>query len=226
MILLDCLVGLMLSMILLNPLLMTAGKWVNKQMEFEKTQILMADGERALELIGRAIRMAGYTNIYQIQIPSNSHKNHARAAKRVTKIHNHQFIHIEKNAGYRGSDHLQIKHGISGVGDLDCIGNVLTQERTRHDLALQGFRVEYPAGLLKGARTNGGSLICQSLDRQGRLQHSTLMNGVQHMQVEELKPIQANHSGTQRAFRIRLHMTDGHGIQLELQRTFTTRNLL
>ena len=226
MILIDCLVGLMLSMILLNPLLVTASKWVNKQMEIEKTQILMADGERALELIGRAIRMAGYTNIQHIPISSKIQKAHAHTAKRVSKIHNQQFVHIEKNAGYRGSDYLQIQHGISGEGDLDCIGNVLTHERTRHDLALQGFRVEYPAGLQKGARTNGGSLICQSLDRQGRLQHSTLMNGVQQMQVEELKPIQANHSGAQRAFRIRLHMTDGQGIQFDLQRIFTTRNLL
>lgn len=213
-------------MILLNPLLLTAGKWVNKQMELEKTQILMADGERALELIGRAIRMAGYTNIHQIQISSKIRKTHAHSIKRVAKTHNHQFIHIEKNAGYRGSDHLQIQHGISGAGDLDCIGNVLKQERTRHDLALQGFRVEYPAGLQKGERSNGGSLICQSRDRQGRLQYSTLMNGVQQMRVEELKPLKTNHSGAQRALRIRLLMTDGQGIQFDLQRIFTTRNLL
>ncbi len=216
----------MLSMILLNPLLMTTGKWINKQMELEKTQILMADGERALELIGRAIRMAGYTNINQIQIPSTVRKTHSYSARRVSKIQNQRFIRIEKNAGYRGSDHLQIQHGISDAGDLDCIGNVLTPERTRHDLALQGFRVEHPVGLPKGARAHGGSLICQSLDRQGRLQHSTLMNGIQQMLVDELKPLEANHLGAQKAFRIQLHMTDGQGIHLNLERTFVTRNLL
>ena len=47
-------------MLLLNPLLKTSADLVAKQIEFEKRQSLSAEAERALELIGRAIRIAGY----------------------------------------------------------------------------------------------------------------------------------------------------------------------
>ena len=61
--LLECLVALALCMLLLNPLLKTSADLLTKQIEFEKTQLLVSEGERALELIGRAIRMTGYRNI-------------------------------------------------------------------------------------------------------------------------------------------------------------------
>ncbi len=58
--LLECLVGIALCALLLNPLLKTSADLLIKQIEYEKTQTLISEAERALELIGRAIRMAGY----------------------------------------------------------------------------------------------------------------------------------------------------------------------
>lgn len=184
-------------------------------MEYEKKQMLMADGERALELMGRAIRMAGYTHIHDV------HRN-----VKTNKSNQYPLIHIEKNSGYRGSDSLQVKHGISEAGDMDCIGNMLTPDRTRHGLAFQGFRLDHPSGLPKGARVSGGALICQSLDRQGRLQNTTLMNGIHHLRIEELKPMAGGTSSPQKLYRIQLQMTDGQQIHLDVERSFSTRNLL
>ncbi len=218
MLLLDCLIGLMISLIILNPLLLNTTKLLAKQMECEKKQILMADGERALELIGRAIRMAGYTHIHDVRRNVKTNK--------LNQPNQHPLIHIEKNSGYRGSDSLQVKHGISEAGDMDCIGNMLTPDRTRHGLAFQGFRLDHPAGLPKGARVSGGALICQSLDRQGRLQNTTLMNGIHHLRIEELKPMAGGTSSPQKLYRIELQMTDGQQIHLDVERSFSTRNLL
>ena len=221
MLLLDCLIGLMLSLIILNPLLINATKLLTKQMEYEKKQMLMADGERALELMGRAIRMAGYTHIHDVHRNVKTNKSN-----QLNQPNQHPLISIEKNSGYRGSDSLQVKHGISEAGDMDCIGNMLTPDRTRHGLAFQGFRLDHPAGMPKGARVSGGALICQSLDRQGRLQNTTLMNGIQHLRIEELKPMAGATSSPQKLYRIQLQMTDGQQIRLDVERSFSTRNLL
>jgi hypothetical protein len=60
------------------------------------------------------------------------------------------------------------------------------------------------------------------LDRQGRIQNTTLMNGINSFRVEEL----GSHSNLgQRAFKIKLQMTDGASIQKDFERIFTTRNL-
>jgi hypothetical protein len=205
--LLECLVAIALSMLLLNPLLKTSADLVAKQIEFEKRHSLTAEAERALELIGRAIRMAGYRNIHSVQ----QHKQED------------QWIRINKKSGYRGSDSVMIQHEISTASDFDCIGNTLTKERTKQGLARQGFLVDRQAGITKGAKVNGGSLICQSLDRQGRLQNTTLMNGVNYLAIEEIvspeKPL------TQKLFKVSLQMTDGAILNLDLTRTFCTRNL-
>lgn len=180
-----------------------------KQIEYEKTQALTSDAERAFELIGRAIRMAGYQNGKVIQAKVGP-KNISLA------------IEVQKRNGYQGSDSLIIRHTLSSGIDFDCIGNVLTSDRTKHHLALQGFLVDRQAGFAKGAKVNGGSLMCQSLDRQGRIQKTTLMNGVNVLIIDELK----SHSyQRQKAFKVTLEMTDGAMIQKEFERTFTTRNL-
>jgi len=184
-----------------------------KQVQYEKTQALIADGDRALELIGRAIRMAGYRNINTSTVSSK-------------KVDTKQFILVEKKSGYRGSDYLRTHHGLSGQTDLDCIGNAITSDRTKHQMAYQGFLVERQAGTPKGAKINGGSLICQSLDRQGRIQNTTLMNGVNALTIEEIGPSQAIKDGEQKLYRIRLQMTDGRSLNVDLERTFATRNLL
>jgi len=205
--LLECLVAIALSMLLLNPLLKTSANLLAKQIEFEKRQSLTAEAERALELIGRAIRMAGYRNI-------DSAEQHKQ---------DNQWIRINKKSGYQGSDSLMVQHEISDAIDFDCIGNALSKERTKNGLVRQGFLLDRQAGIAKGAKVNGGSLVCQSLDRQGRLQNTTLMNGVNYLVIDEISTPEK--SLTQRLYKVRLQMTDGALLNLDLERTFSTRNL-
>ena len=206
--LLECLVGLALSLVLVAPLIKNSGEFIAKQIEYEKSQSMTAEADRALELIGRAIRMAGYQNANSViaSVRKNSSSNN--------------YIQIQKNSGYRGSDSLMVKHGISSGLDFDCIGNTLSKERTKNNLAQQGFLVDRQASAPKGAKVNGGSLICQSLDRQGRIQNTTLMNGIHHLSFEVL-PTSAG-----KAFKVSLEMTDGASIHQKFERTFTARNLL
>lgn len=213
--LLECLVGFALCLILVGPLLKNSGELIAKQIELEKTQSLALEADRALELIGRSIRMAGYQNS-----PSLS-------AKRMEKS-KYSVIQIQKGVGFQNSDSIMVKHEVSRGVDFDCIGNVITQERTKQNLAQHGFMVDRQASIPKGMRVNGGSLICQSLDRQGRLQNTTLMNGINRLSI---KPIQAStqtlapsDAGAQ-TFRVQLEMTDGAKIQRIFERTFSTRNL-
>ena len=204
----ECLVGLALSLVLVAPLIKNSGEFIDKQIQYEKSQSLAVEADRALELMGRAIRMAGYRNTQSFNKP-------------VRKYHSeNEFIQIEKNQGYRGSDSLLVKHEISQGVDYDCIGNTLSKERTKNNLAHQGFLVDRQASAPKGAKVNGGSLICQSLDRQGRIQNATLMNGVDYLSFEVLP------ASTGKAFRVKLKMTDGGFIHREFERVFVARNLL
>lgn len=213
--LLECLVGIALCALLLNPLLKTSANLVIKQIEYEKSQSLISEADRAFELIGRAIRMAGYRNIQSPQISN----------PKLGKDHTNLFLEINKKSGFRGSDSLSIRHELSAGVDFDCIGNTLSKDRTKNNLAMQGFLVDRQAGVPKGKKVNGGSLICQSLDRQGRIQNTTLMNGINGLLIEELNAIEAFSSKGQRLFKVKLQMTDGAKLHLDLERTFATRNL-
>ena len=82
------------------------------------------------------------------------------------------------------------------------------------------------ASLPKGVKANGGSLICQSLDRQGRLQNTTLMNGVNRLLIEEIGTQNSLNTAKQKRFKVKLQMTDGALLNLDLERTFSTRNFL
>lgn len=206
--LLECLVGLALSLVLVAPLIKNSGEFVAKQIQYEKSQSLTAEADRALELIGRAIRMAGYQNV----------KSAIASTRKNSSSRN--YIQIQKNSGYRGSDSLMVKHEISSGVDFDCIGNTLSKERTQNHLAQQGFLVDRQASAPKGAKVNGGSLICQSLDRQGRIQNTTLMNGIHHLSVEALP------ASVGKAYKVMLEMTDGVSIHQKFERTFAARNLL
>ena len=194
-------------MLLLNPLLKTSADLAAKQIEYEKRHSLTAEAERAFELIGRAIRMAGYRNVHST----------------VRRKQEDQWIRIHKQSGYRGSDSLSVQHEISAGTDFDCIGNALSKERSKHGLAFQGFLIDRQAGIAKGAKVNGGSLICQSLDRQGRLQNTTLMNGVNFLAIEEMTIPEK--TPAQKLFKVRLQMTDGALLNLDLERILGTRNL-
>ncbi len=215
--LLECLVGIALCALLLNPLLQTSADLVSKQIDYEKKQTLVSEADRAFELIGRAIRMAGYRSIQSRSLTRINADN----KKGVTS-----FLEVEKRTGFRGSDALTIRHELSDDVDFDCIGNTITKERTKNDLALQGFVVDRQAGVPKGKKVNGGSLICQSLDRQGRIQNTTLMNGVNQLLIEEVNNAQTQSDKGQRLFKVRLQMTDGAKLNIDLERTFSTRNLL
>ena len=204
----ECLVGLALSLVLVAPLIKNSGEFIVKQIQYEKSQSLTAEADRALELIGRAIRMAGYQNAHS-----------ALASTRKTSSSNN-YIQVQKNNGYRGSDSLMVKQEISQGLDFDCIGNTLSKERTKNNLAYQGFLVDRQASAPKGAKVNGGSLICQSLDRQERIQNTTLMNGIHHLSFEAL-PASAG-----KVIKVKLEMTDGASIHQRFERTFATRNLL
>ena len=174
-------------------------------MEYEKTQTLISEAERALELMGRAIRMAGYRNL-------KSHQ--PRMAQKISNA----AIVLQKKAGHQGSDSLVIRHELSSGIDFDCVGNILSGERTKNNLALQGFLVERQAGISKGAKVNGGSLMCQSLDRQGRIQNTTLMNGVHYLAIEGVAP------SPQKLFKVTIQMDLGKSTS-EFTRTFASRNL-
>ena len=210
--LLECLVALALSMLLLNPLLKTSADLLAKQIEYDKSQALISEAERAFELIGRAIRMAGYRNIKS----SQKTRNHSSKTP---------DIEVQKKTGYRGSYSILVRHELSNGIDFDCIGNVLNQERTKNQLAYQGFLVDRQAGIPKGAKVNGGSLVCQSLDREGRIQNTTLMNGVNSLLIEELKSSMQSAESGQKLYRVELKMTDGASLDIGLERTFSTRNL-
>lgn len=203
-------------MLLLNPLLRTSAELFSKQVQYEKMHELSSEADRAFELMGRAIRIAAYQPILPTQDSKTTKRGNA------SKV---QYLEVQKGVGYRGSDALFIRHALSGGIDFDCIGNVLTKERTKNNLAYQGFVVNAQTTLPKGAKSNGGSLICQSLDRQGRIQNTTLMNGVHRLLVEELLPQNIKPAGTQRRFRLQLFMTDGAHIHIELERIFASRNL-
>jgi len=186
---------------------------VTKQIQYEKTQALISEADRAFTLIGRAIRMAGYQNI-----SSSGAQN-----KYSSPGH---LIEVQNKSGYRGSDSLITRHELSGGVDFDCIGNALTKERTKNHFAYQGFLVDRQASLPKGVKANGGSLICQSLDRQGRLQNTTLMNGVNRLLIEEIGTQDSLNTAKQKRFKVKLQMTDGVLLNLDLERTFSTRNFL
>jgi hypothetical protein len=180
---------------------------ITKQVQYEKTQSLNAEAERALELIGRAIRMAGYQHT----------QSFIRISKEKSSVSD--LIQIQKRVGFRGSDTLMVRHELSHGVDFDCIGNILSKERTKNHLAQQGFLVDRQASVPKGIRVNGGSLICQSLDKHGHLQNTTLMNGVNQLSIQELPGI----SG--KAYKVKLEMTDGISLHREYERIFFARNL-
>ena len=210
--LLECLVALALSMVLQNPQLKTSADLVAKQIQHEKSQALISEAERAFELIGRAIRMAGYRNIKS----SQKTRNH---------FSKNPDIEVQKKTGYRGSDAIVVRHELSNGIDFDCIGNVLNMERTKNELVYLGFLVDRQAGIPKGVKVNGGSLVCQSLDREGRMQNTTLMNGVNSLLIEELKSSMQSDQSGQNLYRVVLQMTDGAALHIKLERTFSTRNL-
>lgn len=168
--------------------------------------MMALEADRALELIGRAIRMAGYRHAQPAQ-ESSSNQDSTKA------------IELHQTATQNGSDSIVVRHELSSGADFDCIGNVLTKERTKQGLVHQGFFV------------NKQSLICQSLDKQGRLQNTTLLSGVHALRIRELSDSGSQAQSWQRAYRVRLEMAseisgvDESKTSRGFERIFSTRNL-
>jgi hypothetical protein len=206
--LLECLVGLALSLMLVGGLLKNSSELLIKQIEYEKMRSVSADADRALILIGRAIHMAGYQNT-----------NTLLQKKKISSSRD-RSLEIQKGVGYGGSDTLIVKYQLPDGINLDCIGNTLSVDRTKHALVHQGFLIKEDSSRPKNQMYRGGSLMCQSLDRQGRIQNSTLMSGVERLRIEE----QPASPSQPRLFAISLTMTDGLKIKRIFQRIVATRN--
>jgi hypothetical protein len=110
--------------------------------------------------------MAGYRKIGSL----------ADYRQRTTKI---DYIGLEQRSGWNHSDLLWVKQEPADSAEGDCLGNRIeqvahgkTQSRTKKGLQHQGFFVQKAVG------DHAGSLMCTSLDRQGRLQNTSLMSHI------------------------------------------------
>jgi hypothetical protein len=164
--LLGCLVSIGLGIAVLAPVMQSSAVLVRKQTQLEKAWLVEQDAIRVLELMARAIRMAGYRKISSL----------ADYRQRTTKI---DYIGLEQRSGWNHSDLLWIKNESVDSAEGDCLGNRVeqvahgkAQSRTKKGLRHQGFFVQKAAG------DHAGSLMCTSLDKQGRLQNTSLMSHI------------------------------------------------
>jgi Tfp pilus assembly protein PilW len=164
--LLGCLVSIGLGIAVIAPVMQSSAVLVRKQTQLEKAWLVEQDAIRVLELMARAIRMAGYRKISSL----------ADYRLRTSKI---DYIGLEQRSGWNHSDLLWVKQESADSAEGDCLGNRVaqvnhgkTQSRTKKGLRHQGFFVQKAVG------EHTGSLMCTSLDKQGRLQNTSLMNHI------------------------------------------------
>ena len=157
-----------LGVAVIAPLMQSSSALVRKQTHVEKAWLVEQDVIRVLELMARAIRMAGYRKIGSL--------GEYRQGLRMAKV---DYIGLEHRTGWNHSDLLWVKHEPADGPEGDCLGNRVeqvshgkSQSRTKKGLRYQGFFVQKAGG------ERNGSLMCASLDRQGRLQHTSLMNHI------------------------------------------------
>ena len=157
-----------LGIAVIAPLLQSSTALVRKQTQLEKAGLVEQDAIRALELMARAIRMAGYRKIASLV--------DYRQRQRTATV---DYIGLEYRGGWNHSDLLWVKQEPADSMEGDCLGNRVeqvnhgkSQSRTKKGLRYQGFFVQKAAG------DHAGSLMCTSLDRQGRLQNTSLMNHI------------------------------------------------
>ena len=159
--LLACLTALTLSAILLLPPAWLVHRVITYQAQIEDRVLLQQNMDRSLELISRAIQGAGY---------QASSTQHPLIANPIT---------IQKGGSSRGSDAIVLTQDIPDKLGYDCMGNPLTLERTIKQQAYQRFYLE-PSR--HDSRTQ--ILMCQSVDRQGRLHQCEILNNVQSLQID------------------------------------------
>jgi hypothetical protein len=181
-----------LGIAVITPVMQSSAVLVRKQNQVEKAWLVEQDAIRVLELMARAIRMAGYRKISSL----------ADYRQRKTKI---DYIGLEQRSGWNHSDLLWVKQESADSNEGDCLGNRVeqvkrgkTQSRTNKGLRHQGFFVQKAVG------DPAGSLMCTSLDRQGRLQNTSLMNHIDSLhfkwvehKAQQGQPLSAGRSGIQ-----------------------------
>jgi hypothetical protein len=157
-----------LGIAVITPVMQSSAVLVRKQTQVEKAWLVEHDAIRVLELMGRAIRMAGYRKIDSL--------GEYRQVQRMAKV---DYIGLEHRTGWNHSDLLWVKHEPTDSTEGDCLGNRAeqvnngkSQPRTKKGLRHQGFFVQKAVG------DPAGSLMCTSLDRQGRIQNTSLMNHI------------------------------------------------
>jgi hypothetical protein len=200
--LLGCLLSIGLGIAVLAPVMQSSAVLVRKQTQVQKAWLVEQDAIRVLELMARAIRMAGYRKISSL----------ADYRQRSTKI---VYIGLEQRSGWNHSDLLWVKHESADSAEGDCLGNRVeqvnrgkTQSRTKKGLRHQGFFVQKAVG------DHAGSLMCASLDRQGRLQNTSLMSHIDslHFKWVEHKTQQGQPPFSERS-----------GVQIVLKTTLVER---
>jgi hypothetical protein len=187
-------------MMVLAPMLNMTSTVLMKQSQLERTALELAEQERMFTLMGRAIQIAGYRDPL------------AQPTKKSPATILLPFI-IHKAVGFNASDKLIIHHGLprnasTKAGDevnFDCVGNPLTAERTQAGQVRLGFSLDRQA-----QNSFTGSVMCESFDRQGRAQKTTLMTGIEQMRFHEIAPQ-----------KIQIELTINKKI---LARTFARRN--
>ncbi len=159
--LLACLTALSLSAILLLPPAWLVHQVLVHQAQAEDHFLLQQNMDRSLELIGRAIQGAGYL------------------ASRSQYLPTAHPITIQKGGSSRDSDAIILAQDVPDKLGYDCMGNPLTLERTIKQQVYQRFYLE-PSR--QDSRTQ--TLMCQSVDRQGRLHQGEILNHVQSLQID------------------------------------------
>jgi hypothetical protein len=173
--LLGYLVSIGLGIAVIAPVMQSSALLVRKQTQLENAWLVEHDALRVLEIMARAIRMAGYRKISSL----------ADYRQRTTNI---DYIGIERRSGWNHSDLLWVKQESADSAEGDCLGNRVeqvnhgkTQSRTKKGLRHQGFFVQKAVG------DHAGSLMCTSLDRQGRIQNTSLMNHIDSLHFQWLE---------------------------------------
>ena len=159
--LLACLTALTLSAILLLPPAWLVHRVLTYQVQIEDRVLLQQNVDRSLKLISRAIQGAGY---------QSSSMQNSLTVNPIT---------IQKGGSSRGSDAIVLTQDIPDKLGYDCMGNPLMLERTIKQQAYQRFYLE-PSR--HDSRTQ--ILMCQSVDRQGRLHQGEILSNVQSLQID------------------------------------------
>jgi type II secretory pathway component PulJ len=149
--LLSCITALTLGAVMIYPPLKLLNDVMLKHLEIEQDILLAQNINRAMELLARAIREAGY-RISQNSINEND-------------------IQIKQDGLFKGSAAIELMQDLPRHLAYDCMGNVLSKERTRQQKTYQHFYLERSRNDPQSA-----SLICQSLDRKGHLHQAELLN--------------------------------------------------